>query len=151
MRIVEDKRGITEEFTTLPAISIVMIGFALFFVLIASCYYVHIQRIENKELYEAAHFVIEKITMDSPLIESPLMINLKAVERSNIMEDIAKCCNLSDYDFCIRIFYDEMCLKLGEEKERNKVSLSKIVAVKINEGDIREGKIVVTVWRKNEE
>ncbi len=157
---VKSKRGVAEEFTSLPALMIVMIGFALFFAMIAGVYYIHNQKVESKELYEVAHYVVLKLTtQDSPIISTsdantPLLIDGNSIKSISI-EELKNFCNPVGFDYNVNFFwYDENgkkeTIKIKSENnipDKDTVSASRKVAIKFFEGDIRYGEIVVTVWR----
>ncbi len=112
-KFIKNKRGVAEEFTSLPALMIVMIGFALFFAMIAGVYYIHNQKVENKELYEVAHYVVLKLTtQDSPIISTsdannPLLIDESSIKSVSI-EELKNFCNPVGYDYSVKFFwYDE--------------------------------------------
>ena len=160
---LKDKRGTSEEFTSLPALMVVMIGFALFFALMATTYMTYHQKLDEKELYEAAHHAVLKLTLpESPLIsegdtDTPLIVSASISDIS--ANDLTECCNLTGYDYRVKIYYyDEQGEKrllpgtenlfTGTHSSGDTVSASRKIAVKFADGEIRYGKIVVTVWRK---
>jgi len=160
---VGDKRGISEEFTSLPALMVVMIGFALFFALMAATYFNYHQKLEEKELYEAAHHAVLKLTLpESPLIGKedtniPLILSANLGDISS--NELLQCCNLTGYDYHVKIYYydengEKHVLPHTENLYTNapssgdKVSASRKVAIKFANGEIRYGEIVVTVWRR---
>lgn len=160
--LIIDKRGISEEFTSLPALMVVMIGFALFFAMIAGVYHTHNERVENKELYEVAHYTLMKLTSgESPLVSekggnTPIIMDEQVI--STIGKDVLKdYCNPLGYDYTVKFYwYDE---KGGRHEisnpnmykslpSKNRLSSSREIAIKFSEGDIRIGKIVVIIWRR---
>ncbi len=152
MKIIEDKRGVTEEFTSLPAIMVVMIGFALFFAMITSVYHVHNERMKNMELYDVAHYVIMKLTnRNSPLVSqdknTPLIIDKRSIKSNNI--NLKEFCSPVGYDYQVKIYdlKEEFSENIGNEPEGDRVAVSRKIAIKFDEGDIRCGEIVVIVWR----
>ncbi|MDD5779101.1 MAG: hypothetical protein PHU95_06605 [Candidatus Thermoplasmatota archaeon] len=59
---ISDESGISEEFTSLPALAVVLIGFGLFFALVGGAYHVHTEKLERADGYRAANFVLQKLT-----------------------------------------------------------------------------------------
>ncbi len=155
MKFIKDKRGVAEEFTSLPAIMVVMIGFAIFFAMIATVYNLHNERIEDKELFEVAHYVALKLTSaDSPLAagdNTPLYIDKNKLHIK--VDELKKYCNPIGYDYYVIVYeYDEDGSKKPIKDteniipNRNKVSASRKVAIKDGIG-VKYGEIVVIVWR----
>lgn len=160
---IDDRRGISEEFTSLPALMVVMIGFALFFALMATAYVTYHQKLDEKELYEAAHHAVLKLTLpESPLISegggtnTPLIVSANLGDISS--EELIECCHLTGYDYRIKIYYyDENAeqqplpgtehLSTSAHSSGDTVSASRKISVKFANGEVRPGKIVVTVWR----
>ncbi len=70
LSFIKDKKG-SEEFTSLPAISIVVIALALFIIILGNSYISFNKNIEKLEKYSDAYYVLEKITSD----DSPIMKN----------------------------------------------------------------------------
>ncbi len=149
MKFARDKRGIAEEFTSLPALVVVMIGFALFFSMLAGIYMQHNEKVKAAELAEAAHYVAAKLTnSESPLTDATFVIDK---EKWNSMDEsrLKDYCNLSFYDY--RVFIEGENLKeFGGNPVGDRFTVSRKVAIKLADGDVKYGKIMVTVWRKNE-
>jgi len=156
MEFLKDKRGVAEEFTTLPAIMVVMIGFAIFFAMIATVYHLHNERMEDKELFEVAHYVVSKLTnVGSPLVEdASLIIDENKLENVGI-DELKEYCYPIGYDYYVKIYeYSEDGSKekiyprnVGDAiPDKNRVSASRKVAIK-GEIDVKYGELVVIVWR----
>ena len=84
-RFIKDENAISEEFTALPALSVVMIGFALFIVLMANTYSAYNTRIDSLEKYQTADFIAIKLTNpDCFFIKEGGVINLPVLENKAI-------------------------------------------------------------------
>ncbi|MCD6473756.1 MAG: hypothetical protein J7K47_02475 [Thermoplasmata archaeon] len=154
MKFIGDRKGVAEEFTSLPALIIVMIGFALFFAMFANVYMAHNEKLKTAELAEAAHYIALKLTnAESPLTDAPLLINKEKWEYMvKHEENIRKYCKPSSYNYSIKIsspFVSDFKM-IGEKAKGDRMSVSMKVAIKLAEGDVKYGKLIVTVWRENE-
>ena len=77
---LKDENAVSEEFTSLPALSVVMIGFTLFILLIANTYMAYEQRIDSLEKYQTGYFIATKLTnpdcyfiKEGGIVDLPLM------------------------------------------------------------------------------
>lgn len=159
MEFLKDKRGVAEEFTSLPAIMVVMMGFAIFFAMVATVYHLHNERVEDKELFEVAHYVVSKLTtVGSPLIvedSTSLLLDKNKLENVGI-DKLKEYCNPIGYDYYVKVYeYDEdgskeqIYPKSMENTipSKNRVSASRKVA--ITDGiETKYGKVIVIVWRE---
>ncbi|MEA2054036.1 MAG: hypothetical protein U9O96_02800 [Candidatus Thermoplasmatota archaeon] len=157
MSFIKDKRGISEEFTSLPALIIVMIGFALFFALIAGVYYSYNERIERADKYEVANFVLEKVTStSSPLKEGGVIrtgglidAHVMGSNRDNLGRVLREKCNFPGWEYKVEVEWDKGSenLDVFTYSGENMVAASKKVAVYLNEAQTVPGEFTVIVWR----
>ena len=108
--ITNNNKAISEEFTSLPALSVVMIGFTLFLLLMANTYNAYETRVESLEKYKTAEFIATKLTNpDCFFIKEGGIVNIESLETA---ESKQKLNNLRDeyrtsgFDFIIRINWD---------------------------------------------
>jgi len=152
MKFIADRKGVAEEFTSLPALVIVMIGFAIFFAMFANVYMMHNEKLRAAELAEAAHYISLKLTnAESPLTDAPFLINKeKWDEIAKHEEIIRKYCKPSSYDYSIKISspFVSGFKMIGGKAKGDRMSVSMKVAIKLADGDVKYGKIIVTVWRE---
>ncbi len=152
MKFIGDRKGVAEEFTSLPALVIVMIGFAIFFAVFANVYMAHNEKLKAAELAEAAHYIALKLTnAESPLTDAPLLINKEKWDDVVKHEEILrKYCKPSSYNYSISIsspFVSDFKM-IGEKAKGDRMSVSMKVAIKLADGDVKYGKLIVTVWRE---
>ena len=147
MKFIKDKKGVAEEFTSLPALVVVIIGFALFFAMLTNLYFTYNEKIKDAELAEVAHYVSIKLTNgESPLTDAPLIINKEKWNDAN-PNILKEYCNLSSYDYSVYITPSDGLKSFNKNPIGDRFSVSRKVAIKMEDGDVKEGKIVVTVWR----
>jgi len=161
MSLVGDKRGVSEEFTSLPALTVVLIGFALFFALIAGVYYSYNERVESVDKYESANFVLEKLTMtdgalaDAGVIRAGGIIDKAKFDNMGSLaeNEIIKESGVVGVKFGLKLEYIDPAS--GYEKTLewqnipsggNIVVASKQVAVYLNEAQTVPGVLSVMVW-----
>ena len=151
--IVYNNKAISEEFTTLPALSVVMIGFTLFFILIANVYNSYDLRAESLEKYQTADFIVTKLTnpdcyfiKEGGLVDLPILKTVESDDALNAMRDEYRA---SGVDFIIRINWDGKSKDFPEELSNtidNRVAVSRDAGIYINEAQTKPGKLTVITW-----
>jgi len=159
MPFLRDKRGISEEFTSLPALMVVMIGFAIFFALIAGVYHAYNERMEAVDKYEAANFVLEKLmAADGPLGEKGVIMLGGVIDLSklsnlttNDMVDIRESSGIVGVKFGFKL---EVSAKSGGtvekgivNRQRGFIAVSREVPVYLNDAQTVPGIFTVMVWK----
>ncbi|RLF50246.1 MAG: hypothetical protein DRN24_06845 [Thermoplasmata archaeon] len=150
---IEDENAVSEEFTTLPALSIVMIGFTLFILLIANTYTAYDVRIDNLEKYQTADFIATKLTnpdcffiREGGIVDLPLLKKTESKEKLNsIREEYQR----DHVDFIVRISWGSTYLDFPENLPTNvraRVAVSKDVGVYLNEAQTKPGKLTIIMW-----
>mgnify|MGYP006283111179 FL=1 len=152
-RLIKNKEAVSEEFTALPALSVVMIGFTLFFLLIANTYNSYEDRIEILEKYKTADFIATKLTnpdcffiKEGGVVDTKLLTSDRGKNELNFIRDEY---NKSGFDFIIRI-------SCGQDKQdfpetvptdtKDKVAVTKEIGVYLNEAQTKPGKLTVILW-----
>jgi len=156
LSFINDKRGISEEFTSLPALTVVMIGFAIFLVLITGVYHSYNEEVKTIDKYEAANFVLEKITSSNGILEKKEVLKpggiideTKFVESMENYEEIIKESGVVGVEFGLKLEYEG---NNGEIEWKNipsskdVVAASKRVSVSLNEAQTVPGVLTVMVW-----
>jgi len=154
---IKDKNAISEEFTTLPALSVVMIGFALFILLMANTYTAYNTRIDSLDKYQTADFIATKLTnpdcyfmreggvVDLPLLDSsdPALSD----DKLNAMREEYKPAGVS-FSICVswesgsKYFPDDsLPVDIGD-----RIAVSRTVSVYLNEAQTKPGKLTIITW-----
>ena len=153
-RFIKDENAISEEFTSLPALSIVMIGFAIFIILIANTYTAYNTRIESLDKYQTADFIVTKLTNpDSFIIKEGGVIDFELLKNSDSeINELRDKYRDSGIDFIIRVRYegttedipfnaDDLLSNAGD-----RVAVTKCVGVYLNYAQTKPGKLTVIAW-----
>jgi hypothetical protein len=81
----KDERAVSEEFTILPALSVVMIGFVLFVTLLAQTYLAYADRVNQLQNYQTADTILQKLTNpDSYFIKEGGLIDIAILQNDTI-------------------------------------------------------------------
>ena len=110
---IKDEKAVSEEFTSLPALSVVMIGFALFILLVANTYSAYTTRTENLNKYQTADFIATKLTNpDSFIIKEGGIINLPVFKNSEAeINKLRQKYQASGIDFVVIVNYENNQIK----------------------------------------
>ena len=150
---IRNEKAVSEEFTSLPALSVVMIGFTLFFVLLANVYTSYGLKVESIEKYQTADFIAAKLTnpdsffiKDGGLVNLPMLRTSEGKSRFNATREEYKA---SGVDFVVRAsWYD--CSEDFPEKlpddTGDRVAVSRSVGIYLNEAQTAPGKLTVILW-----
>jgi len=150
---LSNERAVSEEFTSLPALSVIMIGFTLFFVLFANVYTSHALRVESLEKYQTANFLLTKLThpdslfirpggsIDFPLLQSEEgMVYVQSVrdeyQAAGINFTVRVCWSTHSYDFP-----EELSSRLGD-----RVAVSISASIYLNEAQTMPGTLTIITW-----
>ncbi|MEF8878895.1 MAG: hypothetical protein V5A64_00710 [Candidatus Thermoplasmatota archaeon] len=153
---LEDERAVSEEFTSLPALSVVMIGFTVFILLIANTYTNYNNNIENMDKYQQANHLLNKLTNpDCFFIKNGETINLPLLKTSDTeLNQLKKQYQSQGVDFIIKVSYEDKIETFPATEDisnletGNRVAVSKPSAVYINPAYTKPGKITIITWRR---
>jgi len=145
------ENAVSEEFTSLPALSIVMIGFTLFILLISNTYMAYEQRIDSLEKYQTGYFIATKLTNpDCYFIKEGGIVDLALLRSDrdtlNLLRDKYK---TSGVNFIVRISWDVGSEDFPEELPvdvGDRIAVSKNVGIYLNEAQTIPGKLTIIMW-----
>jgi hypothetical protein len=152
-----DETAVSEEFTSLPALSVVMIGFTLFFVLLANVYASYGLRVESLEKYQTADFIATKLTnpdcffiKEGGLVDLPELRSYGNDDKLNSMRQEYKASNVN---FTVRVSWQDGNEIKSEDFPENlpdyigdRVAVSRDVSVYLNEAQTSPGKLTIILW-----
>jgi len=152
-KIISNKKAISEEFTTLPALSVVMIGFTIFFLLVANTYNAYENRIESLEKYKTADFIATKLTNpDCFFIKEGRIVNIDLLENDESKQKLKSLKDeyrSSGFDFILRISWNSNQKDFPDELPTDiadRIAVSKNIGVYLNEAQTKPGKLTIIVW-----
>ncbi len=137
----------------MPALSVIMIGFALFFVLLASAYNSYDIRVDSLEKYQNANFIATKLTnpecffiKEGGLVDLPLLLISSGEEK---LEEIRQEYQSSEVHFVVQLSWDEDTKVIPENQLNgvgNRVAVSKNVGIYLNEAQTVPGTLTIILW-----
>lgn len=152
--LIKDENAISEEFTSLPALSIVMIGFAIFILLIANTYSAYTTRVDNLNKYQTADFIVTKLTNpDSFIIKEGGIIDLPLLKNSEAeINQMREKYRSSGVDFIIIVRYENFITKLPHNADDlllnsgDRVAVTKNIGIYLNEAQTKPGTLTIITW-----
>lgn len=149
-----DENAVSEEFTSLPALSVVMIGFAIFILLIANTYSAYSTRIQSLDKYQTADFIATKLTNpESFIIKEGGIIDLQLLKNSEAeINELRNKYRASGVDFVIIISYEDTVEKIPSNADDllsntvDRVAVTKNVGVYLNSAQTKPGRLTIITW-----
>jgi hypothetical protein len=145
-----NEQGISEEYTSLPALSVVMIGFSLFLILLAHTYTAYQDRMTQVQYYQIAEGLLGKCTnpdssfMRSGLVDVSLLANTTSVLR---LQNEYHSSNIS---FILRLHYLDVDYDYPgppPSTTPHRVAASKQLGVFLNDAQTIPGTLTLILWR----
>ena len=157
---IQNEDAISEEFTSLPALTIVAIGFILFILLVSNTYSAYNTRVESLDKYQTADFIVKKITNpDSPITTEGGVIDLEKLKDTSIGDPLINAIRskyqASGVDFIVKINYENKELNYPTtptsatdllQAHVDKIAVSKNIGIKINDAETKPGKLTIISW-----
>jgi hypothetical protein len=146
-----NKQGISEEYTTLPALSVVMIGFSLFLILLAQTYAIYQERMTQLHFYQIADYIIEKFTNpECCVMKSGGLLDISLLNNTpDLLKPLRDEYHPSNISFILRLHYNNDVCDYPEplpNMTKNRIAVSKELGVYLNEAQITPGTLTVILW-----
>lgn len=150
---LDDEQAVSEEFSLLPALSIVMVGFAVFIILIAQTYTGYTEQVSQLQHYQTADTILQKVTNpDCYFIKPGGLLDLD--ELQNNEEGLTKIC--SHYEkfgifFFLRLASDEGVMdfpKSVSPPSFHCISISRQIGIYHNEAQTTPGVLTIMLWEE---
>jgi hypothetical protein len=147
-----NEQAISEEFTTLPALSIVMIGFTLFIILLVQTHTAYETRIDLLENYQTADQIAYKLmNPDCYFIREGGLIDLSVLQ--NNIESLQVICEQyqkSGVTFFLRLRWNNIVEDYPSplpSASINRIAISKNVGVYLSDAQTVPGTLTIIIWR----
>jgi hypothetical protein len=149
---LKNEHGVTEEFTSLPALSIVMIGVTLFLFLLSQSYDAHQTRMMQLQRYQEAYQLLQKFTNpNSPWIRSEGIVDLPyLLQHNEILRNLQEQYQTSGICFILRLDYDKNINEFPEpfpNATKNRVAVNMELGVYLNDAQTLPGTLTLILWR----
>jgi hypothetical protein len=146
-----DEHAVSEEFTILPALSIVMIGFALFAVLLAQTYTAYEERMDRLQNYQTADGIVHKLTNpDCYFIREGGLIDVSTLQNdTGSLQILCEQYERSGVIFLLRLQWYNLTQDFPETLSiapMNRIAVSKDVGIYLNEAQTVPGTLTIVLW-----
>lgn len=151
--LLKDTNAISEEFTVLPALSIVMIGFVIFVVLLAQTYTAYAAHMNYLQNYQTAESILHKLTNpDCYFITKGGLINVGLLQENiKPLEGICTQYQKLHINFFLRLQWNNFTQDFPESSKNpiNCIALSKTVGIYLNEAHTVPGILTILFWEES--
>lgn len=155
-----DERGITEEFTSVPALVVVLIGFGLFFALVGGAYHAHTEKMKSIDEYRRASFILEKLTTSGGVLtEEGVLLPGGVIDGHRLLQykrDVARMLREKaafptiKYDLVVTWSVrgeERVCrVPVYEIEDKDHIAASKKIPVRESTAQIVPGTFTVRIW-----
>ncbi len=143
-------QAVSEEFTSLPALSVVLIGFSLFVILLAQTYTAYQERMAQVEYFQIAEGLLSKCTNpDSPFMKNGL-IDVIAASNTTLVTSMQDEYAFSNVSFVLRLQYLDINRDVPEPpplRASHRIAASKEIGVSLNDAQTIPGTLTLILWR----
>lgn len=149
--LLNDDNAISEEFTALPSLSLIMIGVVLFSILIISTYESYEAQNTKLSQIDIARYLLSKTIdpdqlymLDGNIVDlSYFNRNVNISNLENIKEDLSN----SGIDFSISLSWENNShWVFGQPPGFDQMAVSRPISIAINPVDVVAGTITIVVW-----
>lgn len=149
---LKNEEAVSEEFTVLPALSIVMIGFTIFVVLLAQTYLAHAERVELLQQYQITDGLLQKLTNpECYFIRTGGLIDLSILEcDTSSFHRLYEHYKQIGYEFYLQLQWDGQSKTLPEScipQSLKRIAISRAIGVYINEAQTIPGTLTLVLWK----
>lgn len=151
---IKDNKAVSEEFTVLPALSIVLIGLALFVALLGQTYLVYTTHVNCIQNYQTADHILETLTNpDCFFVKESGLIDIERFQNEKtLLQKICDKYKKIGILFFLRLRCGNVTIdmpKLLSNESAQSVAISKEVGVILNEAHTSPGFLTIFLWRES--
>jgi hypothetical protein len=149
---LRNEDAVSEEFTVLPALSVVMIGFALFILLVANTYSSYSDRMDRLQTYQTIEGLFQKLmNPDCFFIKVPGVVNLRLLQnKTDSLQRTVEQYTRVGFGYRLQIQWDNQTWYFPENLEttpKGLVAISKAIGIYLNEAQTVPGTLTLSLWR----
>jgi len=153
--LLNNNEAISESFTVIPALAMVLIGFTIFSIIIASAYTTFDYHHDIINKFDGAQDILEKISSpNSPVTEDGSLFKLKdfnSIEAKEFFNQLLNKYQCYGYNFTIKLTFENRIYWIFNPQSSdiiltNTYACTKIVSIVINDIQIVPGSLTVIFW-----
>jgi len=143
--------AISEEFTSLPALSLIMIGIVLFSLLIFSTYDSYGKQTDQLSEIEMAEYILAKCLdpdleymLDGSIIDMSCM---RAPQGIAYLENLQENLFPSGLEYTLSLHWDDTTIFiLSEPPGKDQLAVSQSIGIALNPVDVYPGAVTIIIW-----
>lgn len=138
--------AITEPYSDLLAISLALVGYLLFIILISSAYFSYASKAYAMEHYSELNFLAQKLKGMLACSDREDLLDAEKLASFQVSELLNR-----EFDIQITITAEDKIWRIGEDPDFFKIksSVSIPVTVRINPAQSIEGTLKLTLWQRS--
>mgnify|MGYP006300522339 CR=1 FL=1 len=156
-KIIKNTKAVSESFTVVPSLAVVLIGFTIFSIIIVTAYTTYDNKSDYINKFEISEIILEKIYSPNRIfIEDSSIINLnkfRSKETQTYIIELQESYSRYDYNFSLKLSCNDFEYWipnkiLDESSLSNSFASIKKVSIKINEISIVPGSLTIIFWEE---
>lgn len=149
---LKNVEAVSEEFTVLPVLSIVMIGLAFFIVLLAQTYIVYAERIDRLQCYQTTDSLMQRLTNpDCFFIREGGLIDVSLLKEDNsTLQHFFESYTKSGFCYLFQMQWNNQSWFFPQNvtsDQGNRLAMSKHIGVYLNEAQTVLGTVTIILWK----
>lgn len=152
MSIWRDEKGISEEFSSITAIIVVVIGISIYFSIVGEIYIANKDIANRTEKYEMADYIFNKLfSPDGPLYKNRVITGGGEVDKNKFSKfSNGPVPDFNGIKYQLILSFNGERIKWGTLSYGEKIAISKNVPVYIDEAHTIPGKLTVVIGGEND-
>jgi hypothetical protein len=149
---LKNEEAVSEEFTNLPVLSIVMVGLTLFIVLLAQTYIVYTDRVGRLQRYQTADALMQRLTNpDCFFIREGGLIDVSYLKKENSMlQYFFERYTKNGFCYLFQLQWDNQSWVYPENvtpSQGNRIAMSMPFGIYLNEAQTVLGTLTIMLWK----
>lgn len=147
----KNELAVSEEYTVLPALAVVVIGFMLFVILVTQTYTTYEKRIDHLQEYQTARSLVNKLTKpDCFFMRNEGLIDLSALQKNNeSLKELIHLFETSGVSFILQLRWNNCSQYFPETPAAlptDHIAVSSAVGIYLNEAQTIPGALTIVLW-----
>ncbi len=149
-REIIDEQAVCEEFTFLPALVVVVIGFTLFLLILSSTEENHQNQINSIDNYNKIIFIKYRLlSLDTPLMDNGAINYSYLISGRGLshLEELRREISRYNLNFSLHLTFNDQGFYIPSKPlESERIAISQPVAVKTNDVEVSAGRLTIILW-----
>lgn len=148
---LKDDHAVSEEFSLLPALSVVMVGFGLFVVLLAQTYITYNENVQRLQQYQTAESILQRVTNpDCVFIREGGLVDITAFQtHPEFFKELCQQYEKSHLHMSLHLSYENNeCIfpETTPVSSVRRIVVSRCMGIFLNEAQTVPGILSILLW-----